>query len=438
MLALTLNTSLLTSRHILVAFSGGLDSTVLLHQLVQWRAQHPDVVLRAIHIHHGLSAHADSWVAHCEIVCQQWQVPLTVTRVQLQDEGLGVEAHARRARYQAFADTLLPNEILVTAQHLDDQCETFLLALKRGSGPAGLSAMAETSTFANTQLVRPLLTQSRSQLEQWAREHGLSWIEDESNQDDSYDRNFLRLRVVPLLQQRWPHFTRAVSRSAELCGEQEQLLDTLLAEELAHCITPQGSLSIAPLLAMSTPRRSAILRRWLDSLNAPMPSRDALARIWAEVVMAREDATPCLRFGDYEIRRYQSQLWWIPVIAGQSEMVVSWSCWQQPLALPDALGVVQLIDGGDIRPPHSDESVSVRFKAPGQLHIIGRQGGRKLKKIWQELGVPPWLRDTTPLLFYNDVLIAAAGRFVTQEGAAMSGSGLRFVWKKTGSQAARF
>ena len=144
-MTLTLNRQLLTSRQILVAFSGGLDSTVLLHQLVQWRAENPGVTLRAIHVHHGLRANADAWVRHCENICQQWQVPLVVERVQLAQEGLGIEAQARQARYQAFARTLLPGEVLVTAQHLDDQCETFLLALKRGSGPAGLIATIVTS-----------------------------------------------------------------------------------------------------------------------------------------------------------------------------------------------------------------------------------------------------------------------------------------------------
>ena len=128
-MTLTLNRQLLSSRQILVAFSGGLDSTVLLHQLVQWRTENPGVTLRAIHVHHGLSANADAWVKHCENICQQWQVPLVVERVQLAQEGLGIEAQARQARYQAFARTLLPGEVLVTAQHLDDQCETFLLAL---------------------------------------------------------------------------------------------------------------------------------------------------------------------------------------------------------------------------------------------------------------------------------------------------------------------
>lgn len=427
MTSLTLNTSLITSQQILIAFSGGLDSTVLLHQLVQWRTQQPTLSLRAIHIHHGLSTHADAWAAHCEAVCSQWQVPLVVERVTLADAGLGIEAHARQARYQAFADALLPGEVLMTAQHLDDQCETFLLALKRGSGPAGLSAMAESSAFAGTQLIRPLLTQTRAALEQWARQHQLCWIEDESNQDDAYDRNFLRLQVLPLLHQRWPHFADATARSAALCAEQEHLLDELLADELSDCTTVEGSLVLMPLMAMSRVRRAALLRRWLAAQHAPMPSRDALERLWQEVALAREDASPCMRFGDYEVRRYRGQLWWIKSVAGQSETVMVWTDWQTPLSLPAGCGVLQLVAGGELRKPRADESVSIRFKAPGLLHIVGRKGGRKLKKIWQELGVPPWRRDTTPLLFYGDTLIAAAGVFVTHEGLAEGEEGISLM-----------
>ncbi|MFP2413787.1 MULTISPECIES: tRNA lysidine(34) synthetase TilS [Citrobacter] len=428
MTTLTLNTSLLNSQSILVAFSGGLDSTVLLHQLVLWRAQNPEVALRAIHIHHGLSPQADSWVQHCESVCAQWQVPLVVERVQLEDDGLGIEAQARRARYQAFAQTLLPGEVLMTAQHLDDQCETFLLALKRGSGPAGLSAMGESSPFAGTQLIRPLLAQTREALEVWARQHELCWIEDESNQDDAYDRNFLRLRVTPLLQQRWPHFAQAAARSAALCAEQESLLDELLANDLADCVTVQGTLLLAPLMMMSGVRRAALLRRWLAGLNAPMPSRDGLERIWQEVALAREDASPCFRLGEYEVRRYQSQLWWVKSVDGQSETVIPWSCRETPLTLPAGLGSVQLISAGELRMPQAGEAISIRFKAPGVLHIVGRNGGRKLKKIWQEQGIPPWRRDTTPLLFYGETLIAAAGVFVTREGAAVDEEGMSLIW----------
>lgn len=425
-------------RQFLVALSGGLDSTVLLHQLICWRQQDPTVSLRAIHIHHGISANADSWVEHCQRLCAAWQVPLVVERVTLAQNGAGLEAEARQARYQAFQEALLPGEVLVTAQHLDDQSETLLLALKRGSGPAGLSAMPVSAAFADTVLIRPLLHETRDSLLHWAKTHALQWIEDESNQDDAYDRNFLRLRVLPLLNARWPHFAQAAARSAALCGEQEQLLDELLADELSRLLSPEGALSVSPLVSMSAPKRAAILRRWLAWHGAPMPSRAMLARLWQEVALAREDAAPCLRLGDFEVRRFQQQLWWVKAQMGQTETVLEWPDTTALLTLPDNLGTLRLVAGGDLRPPREDEAVSVRFKAPGILHIVGRNGGRKLKKIWQELGVPPWLRDTTPLLFYGEMLITAVGYFVTQDGAAEEGKGVALHWEKTGSQATRF
>ncbi|WP_052285360.1 tRNA lysidine(34) synthetase TilS [Kluyvera genomosp. 1] len=420
-------------RQFLVAFSGGLDSTVLLHQLVCWRQQDPTVTLRAIHIHHGISINADSWASHCQRVCDALQVPLVVERVTLAQSGIGLEAEAREARYRAFREALIPGEVLVTAQHLDDQSETLLLALKRGSGPAGLAAMPFSAAFANTQLIRPLLHETRNSLLQWANTHALTWIEDESNQDDTYDRNFLRLRVLPLLNERWPHFAQAAARSAELCGEQEQLLDELLAEELSHVVSPEGALAIEPLAAMSAPKRAALIRRWLAGHNAPMPSREMLTRLWLEVAMAREDATPCVRLGRFAVCRFRQQLWWVKAHVGQTEVVLAWADPHDVLMLPDKLGELRLVPGGSIRQPREDEMVSVRFKAPGMLHIVGRNGGRKLKKIWQELGVPPWQRDTTPLLFYGETLIAAAGQFVTQDGVCDAEKGVALRWEKTGS-----
>jgi len=266
-------------------------------------------------------------------------------------------------------------------------------------------------------------------------QHQLRWIEDESNQDDAYDRNFLRLQVLPLLQQRWPHFADATARSAALCAEQESLLDELLADELSSCTTDNGTLELTPLMEMTRVRRAALLRRWLAAKNAPMPSRDGLERLWQEVALAREDASPCLRFGEYEVRRFQGQLWWIKSVVGQSETILPWPRWQLPLTLPAGLGHLRLLVGDELRAPHEDERVSIRFKAPGMLHIVGRSGGRKLKKIWQELNVPSWRRDTTPLLFYGETLIAAAGVFVTRDGAAGEESGVRLVWDQIGGNA---
>ena len=418
--------------NLLVAFSGGLDSTVLLHQLVTLRdTQVANFQIRTMHIHHGLSPYADNWAEHCQQVCEQWNVPFEVKRVQLADDGLGIEAHARAARYQALAETIRPDEVLLTAQHLDDQCETFLLALKRGSGPAGLAAMPERLPFGETELIRPLLGQTRKELEAWAEEHQLTWIEDESNQDDSYDRNFLRLRVIPEIQQRWPHFPQSVARSAELCGEQEQLLDELLAEQLGKLIQHDGSLLIEPMLTLSDIRRAALLRRWFARQKAAMPSRAAVVRLWNEVATSREDANPRLQFGRYEVRRYQGSLYWLPLMDGLGDEIISWAAPFAPLTLPGGLGTLQFASiGQEIRAPGDNEPVTVRFKASGHFHIVGRDRGRSLKKIWQESGIPPWARERTPLLFYGDKLIAALGVFVTQDGKATEQSCWRVDWQK--------
>ena len=427
---LHLQQQLAGQRNLLVAYSGGLDSSVLLHQLVCLRQSEPDRQLRAIHIHHGLNPLAESWVIHCQQQCAEWQVPLTVVRVNVDGREKGIEAAAREARYQAFRRHLQEGESLVTAQHLDDQCETLLLALKRGSGPAGLAGMPSAARSGTYQHLRPLLSLTRHQLESWAARHALRWIEDDSNQDTRYDRNFLRQTVIPQLSLRWPHFSQAVSRSAALCGEQEQLLDELLAESLAALLDDRGALAIAPLETMSEARRGALLRRWIRHHQGVMPARDALSRIWQEVACSREDAKPCLQLGHCEVRRFRHRLYWLVTARPVRDIVIDWPLSEASLTLPARMGRLvrrdkkagELTSGaafgwtGEIRAPAVGETVSIRFQAQGKFHIVGRVGSRPLKKIWQELGVPPWLRERTPLIFYGDRLIAALGVFVTREG----------------------
>ncbi|ADP09881.1 tRNA(Ile)-lysidine synthase [Erwinia sp. Ejp617] len=424
--------ALATERAVLLAYSGGLDSSVLLHQLVQLREQRPHLQLRAVHIHHGLSQLADDWAAHCQQQCDRWQVPLVVVRVQVDARDGGIEAAARQARYRALREHLIAGETLLTAQHLDDQSETLLLALKRGSGPAGLAAMPQEQRQGEHRHLRPLLTQSRQQLESWAQRYRLNWIEDDSNQDARYDRNFLRLQVMPLLNQRWPHFASAVARSAQLCGEQERLLDELLSESLDVLVDESGALCFTPLLTMSDARRAALLRRWIARQHGRMPSRAALQRIWLEVACSRADAEPCLRIGGNEVRRFRDRLYWLPQLLPLGASQLAWPAPWQPLTLPDGLGQLhQRSPGIALRYPQPTECVSVRFQAAGAFHIVGRAGSRSLKKLWQEHGIPPWQRERIPLIFYGNRLIAALGVFVTRDGCAQQGENAWHIdWRR--------
>ncbi|MDC9590775.1 tRNA lysidine(34) synthetase TilS [Xenorhabdus sp. XENO-10] len=432
-------------KKILVGFSGGLDSTVLLHLLVCLRTQSHQLsgermvrmALRAIHIHHGLNSKADLWGEHCCQICADWQVDFRIEKVRLNTRQNGIEAAARNARYHAFQQELQKDEVLITAQHLDDQAETFLLALKRGSGPAGLSSMPSRMPFAGTTLIRPLLNVSRAELEEYAQSQRLQWVEDDSNQDDRYDRNFLRLNIMPLLNQRWPHFPQAVSRSASLCGEQEQLLDELLKESLNALITLEGSISIPPLENSSEAKRNALLRRWLNQCGVKMPAREQLQRIWSEVALARQDAEPRFRLGQHDIRRYRQQLWLVPQYQNLAGAIFAWDL-RQELMLPDGLGTLCLSQENDIkensikvRMPNGHEQVTIRFGVQGNISIVGRQHSRHSKKLWQELGVAPWLRERTPLLYYNEKLIAALGVFITKAGQCLSDDErISVQWKK--------
>lgn len=425
--------SLLTpSSQCVLAFSGGLDSTVLLHQLMCWQYQQlQQLQLRVLHVHHGLNTNADRWATHCQHICQQWQIPCDVLHVKVDVRVSGIEAAARDVRYRVLFQQLEPSECLLTAQHLDDQCETLLLALKRGSGPAGLAAMP-LQRFVNGHLhLRPLLNLSRQHLEAYADKHQLSWIEDETNSDNRYDRNFLRLQILPLLQARWPHFSATAVRSAALCGEQEQLLNELLAEKFEHLTDEHGALHFPSLLTMNEARRHALLRRWIAINGGTMPSREALKRITSEVMCSRKDAQPRIRFAKYDIRRYRQKLYWLPIFSSLSQSRLSWLDHSQPLPLPQDLG--QLRVNRNIvkwRLPEQDEQIFIRFEVHGHYHFLGREGGCDMKKLWQELGIPPWQRKRTPLIYYNDRLIGAPELFTTHEGTVRNEHGWQVVWIK--------
>ncbi len=406
-------------RRVCVAFSGGLDSTVLLHALVQLRATIlPDLQLRAMHVNHGLSQFAQNWTDSCASHCQRWQVDFLPLKVTVDAREGGIEAAARHARYSALTRHLLADETLLTAQHLNDQCETFLLALKRGSGPAGLSAMSASKEIAGHLVLRPLLNFERQQLEQYAHEHQLVWIEDDSNKDTRFDRNFLRLEILPLLYQRWPHFAAATARSASLCAEQESLLDELLQESLESLIDSSGSLSIEGLQGLSSARRFALLRRWLALRGAKMPSKEQLQRVWDEVAQSREDAEPQLRLGANSIRRYRQRLYWLAPMQSLKTTILQWQG-KEVLDLPDGLGTLSFTSARQnnlvLRKPRANEILTVRFYARGEINKVGRDRSRNIKKIWQELNVPPWERERIPLIFYNQQLMAAAGLFITRE-----------------------
>ncbi|MGY3896753.1 tRNA lysidine(34) synthetase TilS [Aeromonas enterica] len=419
------------SRGLLVAFSGGLDSTVLLVLAAQF-AREQGLRLRALHVHHGLSPHADAWVAHCETVCQQLAVPLIVERVQLvRGNGESLEAQAREARYQRLAASLGAGEWLLTAHHQDDQLETLLLALKRGAGVRGLAGILPSQPFAAGLLLRPLLEVSRAELAEVAQSLPYGWVEDESNQDVSYDRNFLRQQLIPQLKARWPAMARTAARSMALCAEQEILL-TELAETDWRLAGEGSALNIEPLHGLSVTRRNNLLRYWIRRLGGEMPSRDQLALLWQEVALAREDANPQFSLKSLDCRRFQGRLHLVrPGLAPCHEQLAV--AVGESVALPDGLGQVQLLlrQGGEgLRLPTAQEPMSVRFQVTAGLMLkpVGRSGSRRFKKLLQEYGVPSWQRGRIPILYYGEQVAAVAGLFIC-DGFMTRAAGVEWHWR---------
>ena len=389
-----------------VALSGGLDSSALLHALAALARHHPLPPLRAIHVHHGLQGIADTWPAHCQQLCEALKVPLTVTRVQVKP-GASLEQAARDARYGAFAKALDPGEVMLTGQHRDDQAETLLLRLLRGAGVRGAAAMAWQRPLGAGLLCRPLLSVSRQALLAYAQEAGLGWIEDPSNADPRHARNYLRHEVVPQLQARWPAAVANLARSAGHFAEALALLDELATEDLAPAREqapfswlPLPSLALAPLRALSEPRQRNALQAWLAPLGR-LPDTDHWAG-WASLRDAAVDASPLWHLTDGVVCRAGERIWWLA--AAWQRMPPAPPAWAR-LAEP-----LQLPGNGELhwRGPVPAGKVEVRYRQGGESLRLPGRGTRDLKRLLNEAAVPGFVRGRLPLLWVEGELVAVA------------------------------
>jgi tRNA(Ile)-lysidine synthase len=410
-----------------VGFSGGLDSTVLLHLLALAPAAR-ERGLRAVHVHHGLHPRADEWIAHCEAVCGALAVPLVVSRVAVpRDSGLGLEGAARQARREAFAKMLGAGEVLALAHHRDDQAETFLLRALRASGPDGLAAMRPWGGFGHGHLWRPLLDTPRARLVEYATHHGLHWIEDPANGDEAFDRNFLRRKVLPLLAERWAHAPAALAASAGLCGDAAALLDGEDARALADVAYAHDGavLSRSRLRDLPPARRARVLRRWIRGLGLPPLPAGGIAQAESTLLPARADAAARYEWAGAVLQAWRDQLHAGPV---QPPFPDEWqACWDgaAPLPLPDGgtlrLVAVARIGAGGASADGScagSGSLAATFDPPFTVHprrggeritLPGRGHSHSLKHVLQDAGIPPWQRGRLPLLSSADGELLAAG-----------------------------
>lgn len=394
----------------LIAYSGGMDSHVLLHSMDILRKQLPELQLRSVHVHHGLSNNANLWVEHCRRVCTDLNVEFIVKYVKAKSRSKhSLEDIARKLRYQEFANLLMEDECLLTAHHADDQAETLLLQLFRGSGTRGLAAMPEYKDFASSNLIRPLLEFSRQELYEYAKQNDLNWIEDESNENIGFDRNFIRHQLLPIIKTKWPGILKTLARVAVHCANASELLSALAEQDYVtiHGLKP-NTLSVKKLLQLDTARQSNVIRYWLHKLNLATSTNIKMQHIIKDILHCRKDAASVVHWKDVEVRRYRDDLYaFKPLERHDAGAVLEWDV-TKPLKLPADLGVLHpdiLKDHGiDLK---TAKNITVRFRQGSErCKMKGRTGTHELKKIFQENGIPPWQRDRVPLIYQDDELVA--------------------------------
>lgn len=419
---------------LIVAFSGGCDSSALLHWLCEYRRQEQlDCALSAIHINHGLHPQADAWQQHCEDFCAVRDVPLTLCTVAVPPQGASLEDRARKERYRAFEGHLQRGDLLVLAHHADDQAETILMRMLRGSGPGGVAGIPSRRRLGSGELVRPLLSVSRQALEDYACACSLRWVEDDSNADEQHDRNFIRHRVMPLLRQRWPGASTSLLRSATLAAETDYLGQQLGERCLRQVCDQRGVPRTEQIFRLSEFERNLLLRRWCEQCGLTPPPASRLGQL-AELCTAAADRAPQLRWrqpddSEVMVRRYRGGLYLIRPLSAPPDSL-PWDPMRQPvLQLQHGLLRAEVGPGGmDLR---AIDGLEVRFRGGGEhCRPVGRAGGRTLSRYLQERGVPPWERVGLPLL-YSENRLAVIGDLAVCEGfAAPAGSeGLQVSWQ---------
>jgi tRNA(Ile)-lysidine synthase len=397
-----------------VALSGGLDSSALLLALARPRRARPR--LRAVHIDHGLHPNSAAWSAHCRALADSLDVPLQILAAKIRRaRGESLEAAARKARYALLESTLETGEVLLTAHHEDDQLETVLLQLFRGSGLAGIAAMPELTPFGTGFLARPLLNCTRAQLETWARARRMTWVEDDTNLDEALDRNYLRRRVLPMVRERWPSVATSVARSARHAGEAQRLLGSVARRDIERAADGKWLVASA-LRALSPERRRNALRFWIARSGFPLPDTRRLDEICGPLLEARADANPRVAWGDVFLRREGGRLLidsatQEPTPDPGALRAVTWQ-WSagSTCELPRGRGQLELRQDplGPLDLDALPGFVSVRIRVGGE-RLRPRRGGptRALKNLLQEAHVPLGERTRLPLIYCGERLLAA-------------------------------
>ena len=403
--------------HIYIGYSGGVDSHVLLHLCASITSLKDKIT--AVYVHHGLQAEAESWARHCEQTAKSLGIDFIVLRVNAAaSRGESPEEVARNARYAALKPLIGINDVLLVAQHRDDQLETVLLQLFRGSGLRGLAGMPELMAFGRGVLMRPLLNVSKLAIDDYAQVNALNWVDDPSNLSNDYDRNFLRNAVLPLLKQRWPACDKTVARSARHCAD-AQFVILAFAEELFHRVfnKADNTLCITQLRSYEITQQQLVIREWFQALNLKMPAQAFVERLQSEVLSAREDSDPVLSGQGYCVRRYRDKLYCLKQTESESTRDIIWPAGQTSIKVSDQQSLSCVPSSAGIcREQWQSAKIVVKGRSGGEkIRLPWRKGRHALKKLFQEAGIPPWEREAIPLVYLDNKLAAVGDLWVSAD-----------------------
>ena len=422
----------LVSRKFLLAFSGGVDSVVLLDLLVNVLKESD--ALRIIHINHNLNEHSNDWAQFSSEVCEKYDLPLICESVEPKRHGKGLEADARELRYQSFRDVIQDDEYLLTGHHQDDQMETLLYRIFRGTGIDGLRAIRREIKFGKGFLYRPMLNISREKIEEYAQLKNLKWIYDSSNDDSSYDRNFLRKDIIPSIKKRWPSVENKVSRLSVIAEQNQLLLNELATEDVGQ-LKNYNHLDIETLSEKSYPRIINIFRFMIKKNNMSVPSMQVLNE-GIKTLMHSKSKSPSMTWNDNTIRRYKHRLYFLNSALNSPNDLSNEMSWdiKKTINLGKNLGSIQarFLNGEGISLNRCPSNLAIKYRKGGEeIKPSGHKITKSLKNLFQENNVLPWVRDKIPLIYVDQELISVGDLWFNQDfKASANEDGFLITWDK--------
>ncbi len=414
----------------LIAFSGGIDSTTLLYSLIK-NKNIKKKYIRAIYINHNLSKNSNKWKKNCINNCKKWKIKLIIKNIFIKKKN-NIENKCRKKRYKILLKNLKNKEILITAHHKNDQCETILLSLKRGSGLNGLSGIKKKQIIKKKIILRPFLDINKKTIINYAKNNNLIWINDESNQNIKFDRNFIRIKILPKIIKRWPSFPKCIIRTSKICLKQLLLLKYYIKKKIKKILIKKKILNIKYLNKWKKEEWILILRKWIKLNKKKILSYKNINILWNKIFKKQKDNYFQLIFKNFIIYKYKNLLFIKKKIKIKNNTII-WKNIKKKIKLPNNIGYLYIKYNKNnkknlIRKPKKNEIIYIKFNYKGYINISNKN--IKIKKIWQKYKIYPWKRNNIPIIFYNNKPIICPNIFKTNYSKSKNNDYWNIILKK--------